>query len=138
MNVYEQQVEELTAAYEAQRAKTMELRRKITETTGSATAPRKSIKVTVSARGDVTAIEFPTEAYKRMPPKELSEVLLATIGKAKSAALKSVKDTMAAELPKGLNYIEMLKGNADAAITAPTEADMPDFVRQQLAGGSGG
>jgi DNA-binding protein YbaB len=138
MNVYEQQVEELTAAYEAQRAKTMELRRKITETTGSATAPRKSIKVTVSARGDVTAIEFPTEAYKRMPPKELSEVLLATIGKAKSAALKSVKDTMAAELPKGLNYIEMLKGNADAAVTAPTEADMPDFVRQQLAGGSGG
>jgi hypothetical protein len=45
---------------------------------------------------------------------------------------------MAAELPKGLNYIEMLKGNADAAVTAPTEADMPDFVRQQLAGGSGG
>jgi DNA-binding protein YbaB len=138
MNVYEQQVQELTAAYEAQRAKTTELRRKITETTGTATAPRKSIKVTVSARGDVTAIEFPTEAYKRMPPKELSEALLATIGKAKSAALKSVKDTMAAELPKGLDYIEMLKGNADAAITAPTEADMPDFVRQQLAGGSGG
>jgi DNA-binding protein YbaB len=138
MNVYEQQVQELTAAYEAQRAKTTELRRKITETTGTATAPRKSIKVTVSARGDVTAIEFPTEAYKRMPPKELSEALLATIGKAKSAALKSVKDTMAAELPKGLDYIEMLKGNADAAVTAPTEADMPDFVRQQLAGGSGG
>lgn len=138
MNVYEQQVEELTAAYEAQRAKTTELRRRITETTGTATAPRKSIKVTVSARGDVTAIEFPTEAYKRMPPKELSEALLATIGKAKSAALKSVKDTMAAELPKGLDYIEMLKGNADAAVAAPTEADMPDFVRQQLAGGSGG
>ena len=137
-NVYEQQAEELAAAYEAQRARTTELRRKITESTGTATAPRKSIKATVSARGDVTAIEFPTEAYKRMPPKELSEVLLATISKARDNALESVRDTMAAELPKGLNFIEMLKGTADIAVTPPGEGDIPDFVRQRLSGGSGG
>jgi DNA-binding protein YbaB len=138
MNVYEQQAEELAAAYEAQRAKTTELRRKITEITGTATAPRKSIKATVGARGDVTAIEFPTEAYKRMPPKELSDVLLATISEARSKALQSVQDTMSAELPKGLNFIEMLKGTADIAVAAPTEEDIPDFVRQRLSGGSGG
>jgi hypothetical protein len=92
----------------------------------------------VSARGDVTAIEFPTEAYKRMPPKELSEVLLATISEARDNALKAVQDTMAAELPKGLNFIEMLKGTADIAVAAPTEEDIPDFVRQRLSGGGRG
>jgi DNA-binding protein YbaB len=138
MNFYEQQAEELAAAYEVQRAKTTELRRKITEITGTATAPRKSVKATVSARGDVTAIEFPTEAYKRMPPKELSEVLLATISEARDNALKAVQDTMAAELPKGLNFIEMLKGTADIAVAAPTEEDIPDFVRQRLSGGGRG
>jgi DNA-binding protein YbaB len=138
MNFYEQQAEELAAAYEAQRARTTELRRKITEATGTATSPRKSIKVTVSARGDVTAIEFPTEAYKRMPPKELSEALLATIGEARNKALESVRDAMAADLPKGLNFIEMLKGNANVAVSPPTEEDIPDFVRQHLSGGSGG
>jgi DNA-binding protein YbaB len=140
MNFYEQQAEELAAAYEAQRAKTTELRRKITEITGTATAPRKSVKATVSARGEVTAIEFPTEAYKRMPPKELSEVLLATIGQARDNALELVRDTMAAELPKGqgLNFIEMLKGTADMAAAAPAENDIPEFVRQQLLGGSSG
>jgi len=138
VSIYEQRVEELAAEYEAQRAKTTELRRKITEITGTATAPRKSIRVTVRARGDVTAIEFPTEAYKRMPPKELSEVLLATISKARDKALESVRDTMAAELPQGLNFIEMLKGTADIAVAAPTEIDIPDFVRQRLSGGLNG
>jgi DNA-binding protein YbaB len=138
MNIYEQQAEELAAAYEAQRARTTELRRKISGITGTATAPRKSIKATVSARGDVSAIEFPTEAYKRMPPKELSDVLLATINEARDKALQSLQDTMAAELPKGLNFIEMLKGAADIAVTTPTEEDIPDFVRQYLSGGGGG
>jgi hypothetical protein len=138
MNIYEQQAEELAAAYQAQRARTTELRRKISGITGTATAPRRSIKATVSARGDVSAIEFPTEAYKRMPPKELSEVLLATINEARGKALQSLQDTMAAELPKGLDFIEMLKGTAGIAVAAPTEEDIPDFVRQYLSGGSGG
>jgi hypothetical protein len=73
-----------------------------------------------------------------MPPKELSEVLLATISEARGKALKSVQDTMAPELPKGLNFIEMLKGTADIAVATPTEGDIPDFVRRQLLGGSGG
>jgi DNA-binding protein YbaB len=136
MSIYQQRAEELVAEYEERRAKAGELRRKIGEITGSATAPRGSVKVTVGVQGEVTALEFPTSAYKRMPPKELAETVLATISEAKGKAVESLRELMTPEMPAGLNFIELLQGKADRVGAAPTEADIPDAVRDYLGRGS--
>ena len=136
MSIYQQRAKELVAEYEERRARAGELRRKIGEITGTATASRGTVKVTVGVQGEVTALEFPTGAYKRMAPKELAETLLATINEAREKAVESVRELMTPELPAGLNFIELLQGKADRVGPAPTEADIPDAVRDYLGRGT--
>jgi DNA-binding protein YbaB len=131
MSIFEQRAEELIAEYEERRAKTGDLQRKIGEIRGTATSPRGSIEVTVGVQGQVTEIQFPTSAYKRMPPKELSDTILATISEAKERAQEALRELMAPEMPVGLNFIALLQGNTDAA-QAPTLEDIPDAVRDYL------
>src|SRR5690242_6706932 len=76
---YDQHIEELLGAYRRERAQVGELQRRMREVQSSATAPRQALKVSVNAQGEVTEIEFPTGAYKRMAPVELSQMLLVTI-----------------------------------------------------------
>lgn len=130
MSMLEQQAEELVAEYERRRAKSGELRRQIGEIRGTATSARGAIKVTVNVQGEVTEIEFPTGAYKRMPPRELSGALLATIGEAKEKALDALRELMTPEMPTGLSVKALLQGTE--ALQAPTMADIPDFVREHL------
>lgn len=86
---YDQQIEDLLEQYRRQRAEAVETRQRINGTTSTATAPRQAVKITVGAQGEVTAIEFPTGAYRRMAPKELADVLLTTIRQARSEALRA-------------------------------------------------
>jgi DNA-binding protein YbaB len=131
VSIFEQKAEELIAEYEERRAKTGELQRKISEIRGTATSPRGSIKVTVGVQGEVTEIQFPTSAYKRMPPKELSETLLATISEAKDSAQEALRELMTPEMPASPNFTALLQGNTDAT-KVPTLQDIPDAVRDYL------
>ena len=83
-------------------------------------------------QGEISAIEFPTGAYKRMAPKELSDALTATINEAREQALAAFQELMAPEMPKGLNFQQLLTGRTDVA--GPTEADIPQVVREHLNG----
>jgi DNA-binding protein YbaB len=137
MGIYKDRAEEAFAQYQERRAKAAELRRVITAISATAVAPREVVKVTVSGKGDVTAIEFPTSAYKRMAPTELATVLLATIREARAKALYAAAEVMMPELPKGLNFIDLIEGKADLEAAAPDEADIPDAVRDFLEKGYG-
>jgi hypothetical protein len=132
VSIYQEQAEQLVAEYETRRAKTGELRRKLGEIRETVTGPRGSMKVTVDAQGNVTALEFPTGAYKRMAPKELADGLLETIGKAQEKAMESVGSVMTPEMPGNSNILEMMRGKADAAVKAPTMADIPQVVQEYL------
>lgn len=132
MSIYQEQAEQLVAEYEARRARTGELRRLIGDIRETVTGPRGSVKVTVDAQGNVMTLEFPTGAYKRMAPKELADALLETIGAARQKAMDSVRDLMTPEMPAGLNFIEMARGQADPAVRVPTAADVPQAVREYL------
>lgn len=132
MSIFQQQAEQLIAEYEARRARTSELRRQAGEIRATATSARGAIKVTVGIQGEISAIEFPTSAYKRMPPRELSDALIATIGEAREQAMAQFQELMAPEMPKGLNFTQLLPGKTDVA--APSEADIPQVVREHLSG----
>jgi hypothetical protein len=137
MTIYDRQIEELTAEYRRRRAQAGELRRKIGEISGCATAPREVVKVTVGAQGEVRAVEFPTGAYKRMAPAELAGTLMATIGEARDKALAAVGELMTPELPRGLNIVDLLQGKADLPGALPAEPAIPDAVREYVDHGRG-
>jgi DNA-binding protein YbaB len=134
MVIHQQQAEELFAVYRQRQAEAAELRRKLAASTATAVAPRGVVKVTVAANGDVTSIDFPTSAYKRMAPAELARVLVSTIGDARAKALTAAAEVLTPELPKGLNFAEMAQGKAYLSAAAPSEEDIPDAVRKYLNG----
>lgn len=135
MSDYEQEVETLLAQYRKQRDEASETRRRINEVTATATAPRRVVKVTVSARGDVGDIEFPTAAFRSMTPKELGEVLKATIAEARSNALEQIDKMGFSGIPGGLSPSDLLTGRADISSLLPAEPYAPDAVQEYLNGG---
>jgi DNA-binding protein YbaB len=121
---YDGKVDELVTQYEETRAKSGQLRKRISEATGTAAGPRRCVSVTVKASGEVAGIEFPTEAYKTMPTRELSKVLLGALSEARDAALESAGEIVAAELP-GFDFAGMVKGTADVPLRVPPLGDVP-------------
>ncbi|MCY0960245.1 MULTISPECIES: YbaB/EbfC family nucleoid-associated protein [unclassified Streptomyces] len=129
---YDQQIEDLLEQYRRQRAEAVETRQRINGTTSTATAPRQAVKITVGAQGEVTAIEFPTGAYRRMAPKELADVLLTTIRQARSEALEGVAAVLAEGLPPGVTVPDLLQGRVDPGTVLPEDPAMPDSVREYV------
>ncbi|HEY6494971.1 MAG TPA: YbaB/EbfC family nucleoid-associated protein [Trebonia sp.] len=129
-------IEELTQEYEKARARTGEVRRQIAQLTATAVSPRESVKVTVGAQGDVRSIEFPTSAYKRMPPAELSEALMAAIGEAREKATGMLSELMAPSMPAGVNFVDLVRGEVKLPSLDGGGPGMPDMVRDYLAGGT--
>jgi DNA-binding protein YbaB len=129
---YDQQIEDLLKLYRAQREEAAETRRRINETAATATAPRQTVKVTVSAQGEVTAVEFPTGAYRRMAPKELAEVLITTIQQARAQALEEAGAVVSAQMPPGVAVADLLQGRIDPAAVLLDDPEMPDHVRDYV------
>ncbi|MCD0484101.1 YbaB/EbfC family nucleoid-associated protein [Streptacidiphilus sp. ASG 303] len=132
---YDQEVEELLAQYRTEREQALENRRRINETTATVAAPRQTVKVTVNAQGDVSAIEFPTGAYRRMAPKELAEALLGAIKQARAKAIEEVHQMLSDRLPAGVSIPDLLRGQVDSSALLPETPGMPDRVREYLARG---
>ncbi|WP_406122651.1 YbaB/EbfC family nucleoid-associated protein [Streptomyces canus] len=135
---YDQHIEELLGAYRRERAQIGELQRTMREVKASATAPRQALKVTVNSQGEVTEIEFPTGAYKRMAPVELSQMLLTTIQKARTTAMAEVAEVLSGHLPAGVAAADLLRGKADLGGLLPEMPPMADEVREYVADGRPG
>ncbi|MFI5887530.1 YbaB/EbfC family nucleoid-associated protein [Streptomyces sp. NPDC051554] len=129
---YDLQIEDLLDQYRRQRKEAAATRRRINETTSTVTAPRQTVKITVGAQGEVTAIEFPTGAYRRMAPKELADVLLTTLQQARTEALEGVAGVLAEQLPPGVTVPDLLQGRVDPGAVLPEDPAMPDSVRDYV------
>ncbi|WP_405467275.1 YbaB/EbfC family nucleoid-associated protein [Streptomyces canus] len=135
---YDQHIDELLGTYRRERAQVGELQRRMREVTASAMAPRQALKVTVNSQGEVTEIEFPTGAYKRMAPVELSQTLLTTIQKARTTALAEVAEVLSGHLPAGVVAADLLQGKADLGGLLPETPPMADEVGEYVAHGRPG
>ncbi|MFK4104975.1 YbaB/EbfC family nucleoid-associated protein [Streptomyces sp. NPDC019531] len=135
---YDQHIEELLGAYRRERAQVGELQRRMREVKASATAPRQALKVTVNSQGEVTELEFPTGAYKRMAPVELSQMLITTIQKARSTAMADVAEVLSGHLPAGMSASDLLQGKADLGGLLPETPPMADEVHEYVTGGRPG
>ncbi|MCG6495632.1 YbaB/EbfC family nucleoid-associated protein [Kitasatospora sp. A2-31] len=129
---YDEQIEDLLAQYERQRAEAAETRRRIAETTATAADPRQAVKVTVGAQGELTAVEFPTGAYRRMAPKELADLLVTTVARARAEAQEAAAAVVTGQLPPGVTLGDLLQGRIDPTVVLPDEPAMPDAVREYV------
>jgi hypothetical protein len=126
------------AQYQRRLAGIGELRSKMAAISGTASSARQSVKVTVDVNGEITSLEFPTGAYKRLPPAELSAEILATARDAKAKAKEQLDALMAVELPADrrlsdlAKVAEIVKGGADPAEVFGAEPSMPDAIRAYI------
>jgi DNA-binding protein YbaB len=135
VGAFDGDIDELLGEYQRRRGAAGDLQRQIREITGTASAPRQSVKVTVSVQGEVTALEFPTGAFKRMAPKELADAVLGAIGEAKGKAMDAYKGLMGPHMPGGLDFMDLIAGNADLTAALPVRPPMPEVVRDYIQGG---
>jgi DNA-binding protein YbaB len=134
---YDQQIEELLAEYRDAREQAVETRRRINEVQATATAPRQVVKITVGAQGQVTALEFPTGAYRNLPPKELSKVIMATLEQARAQALSAVSEVTLGRMLGGVSPADLLQGRVDPRSLLPEELELPEAVRAYVEQGLG-
>ncbi|MEC3975214.1 YbaB/EbfC family nucleoid-associated protein [Amycolatopsis sp. H20-H5] len=118
---YEEQLEQSIAQYREQQAGLVEFQRALGNISCSATAPRQVVTVSVGCQGEVTSLRFPTDAYKRMVPAELSEVILATINEARAQAMDEYAELLSPLLPEGINAKDIVTGKADLGAMLPAD-----------------
>ncbi len=126
---YDEQIEELLAEYRDAREQAAETRRRINEVQATVTAPRQVVKITVGAQGQVTALDFPTAAYRNLPPKELSKVIMATLEQARAQALSKVSEVTLGRMLGGVSPADLLQGRFDPRSLLPDDLELPDAVR---------
>jgi DNA-binding protein YbaB len=132
MGGYAEDLEEMMARYRERRSKAGELQRQLVAVTGTATAQRQTVKITVNVHGEITSLEFPTGAYKRMTPAELSEAIISTAAAAKAKAMEAMNKMLQPEMPQGMNFMDLIQGKADIAAALPAEPPMLDEVREYI------
>jgi len=135
---FEAAAEQALARYRELRQGAMDIQRQMREISGTAVSRRQTVKVTVNVHGEISALEFPTGAYKRMTPTELAEAITATAQEAKAKALEDLNALMEPKLNTGLSFKELIQGKADLVAGLPEEPAMPDDVADYLRRGRPG
>jgi DNA-binding protein YbaB len=118
---HDEEMEQLLAAYREQVAGLADTQARLADISCSATAPRQTVTVTVGNQGEVLDIKFPSDAYKRMAPKELSAAILATVREAREKSLDEAAAILAPMLPDGMDARQIVAGKADLAAMVPNE-----------------
>lgn len=132
MRDFEAEAEEALARYRELRKDANNLQRQALEISCTAVSKRQSVKITVNVQGEITSIEFPTGAYKRMAPTELAEAIKSTAQEAKAAALDELNALMEPRMSMGLNFKDLIQGKADLTAALPEEPFMADGVAAYL------
>jgi YbaB/EbfC DNA-binding family len=129
---FSERVENLFEQYRKQQDGLGALTRRMNEIRATATSPRREVEVTVGHHGAVTNLRFPSGAYKRMTPKELAEVVLATIASAQSLAHDQAAEILSPLLPAGVNARDLVSGKLAPAVLAPEQPNLTNHLREQL------
>jgi hypothetical protein len=120
---YEAMLDEAMATVRQRHAALTRLRADLTEVSSTATAPRRVVSLTLGARGEITALRFPTNAYKSMAPAELADVIMKTAGEARALAMARAAELLAPLLPSGLSAEAVLNGTAELCDLRPPKGE---------------
>lgn len=135
---FENQLEGLLASYREKLAAALETRKKVGGISGVATSRHQTVKVTVNVKGEITGLEFPTTAFRRMTPAELAEAIKATALEAKQDAAEKLRALSLPKTSTGVDYADMILGKVDIDTMLPAEVRIPPEVAEYLRSGRPG
>jgi DNA-binding protein YbaB len=138
MKDFEAAAEQALARYRELRLEAMNTKRQMEAISTTAVSKRQTVKITVNVHGEITALEFPTGAYKRMTPTELADVIKTTAQEAKVLALEELNALMEPKTTSGMSFKDLVQGKADLTAGLPEEPQMPDDVADYLRRGRPG
>jgi DNA-binding protein YbaB len=131
----ERVLEQLFQDYQSHRSRMADMARQMQEIYGTATSPRREVTVTVKHNGGMTDIKFTGSAYRRLPPAELSELIMQTVNEAKEKAAEQAAELLAPMLPPSMNARDLVSGKLGLDAFAPEGGpNLPQIVREQLQG----
>jgi DNA-binding protein YbaB len=130
---FEDAMKEVMAEYEKSRADLARLQESVEEVSGKARSKSRIVAVTVDGRGEVTELKFHSQAWRTMPPGELSKVIVQTIKDAQKAAQQAVWAAVREHVPTGLSVPDGDVGPADWSAALPATLEPPAFLRDLLA-----
>ncbi|GID32213.1 YbaB/EbfC family nucleoid-associated protein [Paractinoplanes brasiliensis] len=125
-------VEGLFAEFERQRSNLNDAQEKMREVSETATSPRREVAVTVGQNGVLTGVQFPTSAFRRMTPGELSTVLMTTYAEAKDKALTRSAQILQPLMPEGADAATLMRGATAADTYMPDPASLPAELRDMF------
>ncbi|MCO8275487.1 YbaB/EbfC family nucleoid-associated protein [Actinoplanes sp. TRM 88003] len=125
-------VEGLFAEFERQRSSLNEAQEKMREVSETATSPRREVSVTVGQNGTLTGIQFPTSAFRRMTPGELSTALMTTYAEAKEKALTRSAEILQPLMPEGADAATLMRGATASETYMPDAASLPAELRDMF------
>ncbi|MCM4083588.1 YbaB/EbfC family nucleoid-associated protein [Paractinoplanes hotanensis] len=129
-------MEGVLAEFERQRSNLAEVQRKMRDLSETATSPRREVSVTVGQNGVLTAIQFPSTAFRRMTPGELSSVLMATYADAKEKVLARSAEMLQPHLSEGADAGALVRGTAKSDVYMPDPSSLPAEIREMFGFGS--
>ena len=129
----DRQLEQMLDDYQRQRSALSDIYSKMQTLTGTAESPRRELEVTAKHTGAVVSITFAGTAFRRLGPKEISELVMRTIDAAVDKAVAEAADLIAPTLPSGVNARDLLAGRVDMEALAPSAGPrMASVVRDQF------
>ncbi|MCP2205573.1 YbaB/EbfC DNA-binding family protein [Lentzea flava] len=129
---HNERVEQLKEQLQQQIVELRETQQKLREVTCTVTAPRQAVSVTVGYGGFVKEVKFPTSAYKRMAPNELSSAVFKAIADAQAQVATKSADILAPSMPAGVDVHQLFRGEADLPSVLTAELDQHAARRQTM------
>jgi DNA-binding protein YbaB len=110
---HQAEVDQLMADYRRGREQLAAVRRGLAAIRESASSHDQLVTATVGARGTLVDLVIDADAYRRLRPSELAELIVRTTEVAAAAAVREMHDQLAVVLPKGADPEAVLSGRGD-------------------------
>ena len=126
-------LESIFEEYQRQRGALSDLHRRVQEISVTVASPRREVEVTVNHGGSLTDISFVGTGYRRLAPRELSDLILKTLADAKEKAAAESAEIIAPLMPAGVNARDLVAGRLGIEPLAPSDGPrLPQIIREQL------
>ena len=129
---FNERIESLFEEYQRQRNSLTEMMQKMRDISATTTSARREVTVTVGQNGTLTDIKFPTGAYKRLAPADLTAIIMETFSEAKEQAAKEAAAVLEPMLPAGMDADALVRGAAGTDAFLPPEPRIATSVREIL------
>lgn len=108
---HDEHLDDLLGDYRRQFEELASTQQKLKTIVCTATSPRREVAVTAAFGGQVTSVDFPSSAYRRMAPAELAAAVQQTITEAQRLVNVAAVDLVAPTLPEGVDAQRLMSGD---------------------------